>query len=338
MVMLVTMIMFIAYALNARHPGGVNRLRSVHKIIIDEYGKTVRGIQKSRKTKKLQQDWRALKAMGSLTLYHRIVIWETLKNHPGVDLVQVGDDLEKYVDNELQDKRSPVVVVVMDDFYQSSDASAFDYRNFTSSPFVRHVFAEDWVSSINSGNVTLLPIGIASRAIHDEEQLLTVARALPPPSERLPLSILCTAHLGRYLHPQSGLGDDRSEMFNALSNFNLVHFLPERTTKLELWRLHKNFAFELCPEGNGVDTFRFYEAVALRTVPIVKRNSLQPLYSQFGAVIVDNWSDAVTLLQNETFIAQVLDSFERNYDDIFSRLSSDYWLNAIFKAVNHDYR
>jgi len=64
--------------------------------------------------------------------------------------------------------------------------------------------------------------------------------------------------------------------------------------KLKRWQREAIVAGILCPEGNGLDTFRFYEALMLGTIPIVRRNSLAaPLYERHfkAVVVVDEWSD-----------------------------------------------
>lgn len=47
----------------------------------------------------------------------------------------------------------------------------------------------------------------------------------------------------------------------------------------------------LCPEGTGMDTHRFYEAVFCGATPVVLRNSLSDFYSRYPVKIIDKWSD-----------------------------------------------
>jgi len=49
--------------------------------------------------------------------------------------------------------------------------------------------------------------------------------------------------------------------------------------------------YVLCPEGTGIDTHRFYEAVFCGATPVVLRNSLSDLYSRYPVKIIDKWSD-----------------------------------------------
>ena len=78
--------------------------------------------------------------------------------------------------------------------------------------------------------------------------------------------------------------------------------MKSKKSKEETWKLHDNYSFELCPEGNGLDTHRFYEALLLNTIPIVKRNSLESMYIQFPCVIVDDWKE-ITKERNGRLIA-----------------------------------
>jgi hypothetical protein len=49
--------------------------------------------------------------------------------------------------------------------------------------------------------------------------------------------------------------------------------------------------FVLCPEGTGIDTHRFYEAVFCGATPVVLRNSLSDFYSRYPVKIIDKWSE-----------------------------------------------
>lgn len=49
--------------------------------------------------------------------------------------------------------------------------------------------------------------------------------------------------------------------------------------------------YVLCPEGTGMDTHRFYEAVFCGATPVVLRNSLSDLYLQYQCKIIEKWSD-----------------------------------------------
>lgn len=50
-------------------------------------------------------------------------------------------------------------------------------------------------------------------------------------------------------------------------------------------------AFVACPIGNGLDCHRTWETLAMGCIPIVKRDTLTPLYEKLPVMIVDEWED-----------------------------------------------
>jgi hypothetical protein len=52
------------------------------------------------------------------------------------------------------------------------------------------------------------------------------------------------------------------------------------------------FKFAICPEGNGIDTHRFWECLYLKVIPICPRNIVTEYYSKmFPVVLLDRWED-----------------------------------------------
>ena len=50
--------------------------------------------------------------------------------------------------------------------------------------------------------------------------------------------------------------------------------------------------YAICPEGNGIDTHRFWESLYMNTIPICKRNILVEYYSKyFPIIILNNWNE-----------------------------------------------
>ena len=62
--------------------------------------------------------------------------------------------------------------------------------------------------------------------------------------------------------------------------------LPYKEYLIELKR-HK---YCICPEGNGMDTHRFWECLYMGTIPICLKNELTEYYKLFFPIIVlNNW-------------------------------------------------
>ena len=102
----------------------------------------------------------------------------------------------------------------------------------------------------------------------------------------------------------------------------MIDFWEKKTERTETWKLHDNYSFELCPEGNGMDTHRFYEALFLNTIPIVKKNALEPMYKIFPCVIVDEWEEIT-----EKNCANWKKKLSKRIQNEKYKLKLKYWLN-----------
>jgi hypothetical protein len=83
----------------------------------------------------------------------------------------------------------------------------------------------------------------------------------------------------------------RGECFDALRD--KVPFLPFVEPNENIERLVQ-YKYCVCPEGNGLDTHRLWEALYLRVVPIMlKTKHVEILISRykFPAVLLDRWQD-----------------------------------------------
>ena len=86
---------------------------------------------------------------------------------------------------------------------------------------------------------------------------------------------------------------ERRECADALES--RASALPMVTAKENAERLAK-YKYCLCPEGNGVDTHRLWEALYLDCIPIVKNTAFSRVvnhytHGELGLCIIDNWWD-----------------------------------------------
>lgn len=169
-------------------------------------------------------------------------------------------------------------------------------------PNLLALVAENWNDMLTvHPKLVIAPIGfagnLATRSL--ETKLRSIAEGLPPVHKRQ-LRVLSTAHFTAGYRVTAGVKSEsrlgpgtRMEMWRTLKNRTFIDFASKRMSELEAWKLHAQYAFELCPEGNGLDTHRFYEAVLLGTIPIVLRGQhlTEPLYEQFPVAVIDRWDD-----------------------------------------------
>jgi hypothetical protein len=59
--------------------------------------------------------------------------------------------------------------------------------------------------------------------------------------------------------------------------------------------------FVICPEGNGIDTHRIWEALYMGSIPIIQSNSnIEPLLSELPVLVIDDWGK----LKNHNFLEE----------------------------------
>lgn len=83
----------------------------------------------------------------------------------------------------------------------------------------------------------------------------------------------------------------------------------------------------LCPEGNGVDTHRFWETLYMGGVPVVTKNKMmQSFFDKLPVLQLNSWEDLsnISLVESKWWTLT-----EKTYD--FELLSKDYWIKK-FKS------
>ena len=85
--------------------------------------------------------------------------------------------------------------------------------------------------------------------------------------------------------------------------------------------------FVICPEGNGIDTHRMWEALYLRTIPIIKKNKISNYIkkAKIPVLILNKWSDL------SKFDEKQLKKFYFSKKKLFNNryLFQDYWKKRI---------
>lgn len=82
----------------------------------------------------------------------------------------------------------------------------------------------------------------------------------------------------------------RNKCYNDIINKGIAwnNNLPYKEYLIELKR-HK---YAICPEGNGIDTHRFWECLYMDTIPICLKNKVTEHYKQyFPIILLDDWNE-----------------------------------------------
>ena len=82
----------------------------------------------------------------------------------------------------------------------------------------------------------------------------------------------------------------RKKCYDIITSKNIPN-LPN-TDYLNYLTILSSYKFAICPEGNGLDTHRFWECLYLKVIPICLKNHITEYYSKtFPIVLLDDWND-----------------------------------------------
>ena len=172
--------------------------------------------------------------------------------------------------------------------HNSDHGITLDDLDILNHPFLIKWFAQNCECSHEK--LVALPIGLTNRQWGAEK----LAQLLLAASKQRKTKLLY-ANFSDHTHPsRSGLKNLISSMDNVTNSQNLSYeqYLAELSS-------HK---FCLCPRGNGIDTHRFWESQYLDTIPIVLKADWTAAYSGLPILLVNKWSDLLSMDLEKTYI------------------------------------
>ena len=97
----------------------------------------------------------------------------------------------------------------------------------------------------------------------------------------------------------------------------------------------KKYKFNLCPEGNGLDTHRIWESLLASVIPVMIRNTFTENLASlnFPIMLLDKWEDF------NSFSIEDLNKYykkETASKSFFDIVSYEYWLNKIKSKKKKD--
>jgi hypothetical protein len=123
----------------------------------------------------------------------------------------------------------------------------------------------------------------------------------------------------------SGVRSSVIAVANKISHiYKIVISLPDFSPSGRIQYLQnlRTNGLVLCPEGNGVDTHRFWETLYMGGIPVVTKNPMMEFfYNNLPVIQLNDWSELEDRLLIEE---QWLETTSRSFD--FSIMSSAYWI------------
>jgi hypothetical protein len=272
-------------------------------------------------------------------------------NQPG-DIVFVKSTHLLQLCQYISHFKYPIIIVANgDDNYFPHDYQKHSLFEQLLSPRVLHVFAQNcWLR--DHPKFHGIPIGIDyhtlnwescngpnhawgptnQSATQQEQQLLQVKSrlcSLPSLSSSSRTSIITNFHLAMNDPPRRRVM--RQPLYEKLRDKQWMTWLPQQT-RTEFWESLNNVAFVLCPPGNGPDTHRAWEVLALGRIPIIQDLSINSIYDDLPVWVVKDWNAFAALSVDD--IQHKLDEFVRVWDTFnFDKLTLRWWTEHI-----HNYK
>jgi len=197
------------------------------------------------------------------------------------------------------------------------------YRCHLDDPRIIQWFGQNCDLPMRHPKFVPIPIGFTDpHHPHGDQVILhRLHRRMPPITDK-PLR----AHASFQFRPSH---PERRRVLEIVRDMPHVDLEPRRIPPELLWIRHANYAFVISPPGNGADCHRTWEALLLRTIPIVRTSWLDPLYDELPVAIIPDW-DEITPKAMAAWQAQFKDSFTA---PVFARLTRNYWVDRIRMAA-----
>jgi hypothetical protein len=183
------------------------------------------------------------------------------------------------------DELSTKIQFFNNDFILFTHNSDFDVRN---TPYVKHILncpkLKKWYSQnlcFEHEKINLIPIGIAnSQWAHGN---------LPFFKNIILEDYFKTKNVYFNFNINTNR-NKRQPAYNSLNN--KLEWLRTIEPDENLLRL-RDYKFCICPDGNGIDTHRLWEALYLKTVPIMLQSVFTKILNNYNVpiVILNSWDD-----------------------------------------------
>ena len=169
---------------------------------------------------------------------------------------------------------------------------------------IKKIYTQNLNTSLVS-NLYVLPIGIAnSRWRHGNLNLLT---EIIEENNEKSSNFFFNFKIATNRKKRQLCYDEFKDKINYVSSTN---------NQVDYLRNLSRHKYCICPEGNGLDTHRFWECLYLKVIPICLKNVITEYYSNYVPIILlDNWHDLD--IENIDNVKTKVDTWE-GYDSILN--------------------
>lgn len=120
---------------------------------------------------------------------------------------------------------------------------------------------------------------------------------------------------------------ERSVARGILKNSDITEEINIKLEPPLYLNLLSKYKFVASPPGNGIDCHRTWEAIYLKTIPIVKRSVMTEYFKSLGLpiILIDNWNEILKM--NDVYLENKYKEFKPLFDNKF--LLFNNWMDKI---------
>jgi hypothetical protein len=224
-----------------------------------------------------------------------------------------------YLNNKAWRVTKNYIVLITHNSDYKIDSSKFN--KFLQCGKFKYWFAEN--PSINEPRLFTLPIGLANRQYHKYSRFNLMMEEKKKNKKPTKLLLLSFSIRTNKVKRQQCVDSFKNKTY--VTN-NVVYRLYYRDDAKEYDRMFFNIMldhlFIACPEGNGIDTHRFWETLYMGRYPVVLHNRVTDAFSDLPILILNKWED---------FEKEYLMFLERikNKTFTYKKLTQEYWMDRI---------
>jgi len=239
-------------------------------------------------------------------------------------------DLELFA-NHLYLLKIPIILITSDGDKSIPLTLDFTHVNYIlESNMIIKWYTQNYDKSIIHPKLTYIPIGfnlhtrdwLIKNSISEKINFMINKRIASPTNKRISNRILSDTH-------NSITHQERSQLYTLLVDNKNIDFVENRLSFNEITELYNKYNFVLSPRGNGLDCHRTWELFLAGVIVITKTSSLDDMYTKnnLPVVILQDWNELNNDLENK--LNEWYDRYINitSIDNIFKRLTFNYWLN-----------
>lgn len=243
------------------------------------------------------------------------VVAEQVKNN---DIVFVQSSKLKDFFTKIHPQISASYILIS---HNSDENITEKYLDFIDDKII-HWFAQNCL--ISHPKVTPLPIGIENKwyFLHGIPQYFNKLRKIT--AKKKPKIL--------YKFNVSTNPSTRAAALNVLEKQPLAETYADWRKSLSYLNTLKQYSFVASPAGNGEDCHRTWEAMYLKTVPLVTDNPMSQYFESLGLpmIIISKWEDIQDMSRQD--LDDLYAKIERRFDN--PALYADFWIDKIKKYAN----